>query len=76
MIETQHSLEEICKRILELKNLLTEKQPKHLLLNLVEINDIGICYTKEFGTRYNGLNMLEGLNKYIDDLDYAVVNKA
>ena len=59
------------KRITEAQKKLKKIKPDNPLLTLVEVNDIGIHYIAEFGKRYEGLTVYEGLKKYVAELEIA-----
>ncbi|MFH1307781.1 MAG: hypothetical protein ABIH72_02930 [archaeon] len=47
--------------------------PESPLLQLVTTTSQGMDYTEEFGAKYEGLTVKEGLRKYLEDLKKETV---
>jgi len=71
VIEEREILE---KRLVESRDRLREKNPNDSLLALVSIDSTGIHWTSEFGGMYEGMSVLEGLRKYVTDMEEALDN--
>lgn len=71
-IEEHKDLKE---RIAKAQDELEKIDPKHDLLELVNIDDIGIHWKEKFSIKYTGMTAYSGLSKYIDDLESAIKTK-
>ena len=68
LIQESKSVGEVGKIITEAQEKLRGRFPKNYLLKLVNVDAMGIHWISEFGKRYNGMSVLDGLNKYVYDL--------
>ena len=69
--EKYQTLETLEKTIVQAQNKLKKKNPNHPLLNLVNVDDMGIHWTAEFGGQYIGMTTYDGLTRYVKDLQQA-----
>lgn len=58
-------------KIIDAQKNLRNKNQDHYLLNLVEVDETGIHWKSEFGKRYIGMSVMEGLKKYVKELEQA-----
>ena len=61
----------LARRIIKNQSKLKRKNPQHSLLKLVQVDNISIHWTDEFGFRYQGIGAEEGLNQYVNGLEKA-----
>lgn len=69
MDELQKKYHNLRRRILRGQARLKRKEPSNDLLEMLEIDEIGIHWTKKFGVRYLERTTEEGLNQYVNDLE-------
>ena len=68
LIQESKSVGEVGKIITEAQEKLRERFPKNYLLNLVNVDTMGIHWTSKFGKMYQGMSLSKGLKKYVNDL--------
>ena len=71
MVDVIKQREELERRIVEGQKRLRAKDKNSPLLEMVEVNSLGIDYKENFCDKYLGMSVGEGFNKYANDLEKA-----
>lgn len=60
------------KRVVSTQRKLKKLNPKSELVSLVEVDKMTLKWSGEFGARYSGMTVFDGLTKYCEDMDKII----